>query len=65
MFFEKACARAGEFFFIEIFLFSLKHTFSMANHILKKHDSNTRDANLANLTHSHSTDQGANNRQIP
>ena len=59
MFFEKACARAGEFLFIEIFLFSLKHTFSMANQIREKHDSKTRDANL---TRSHNTYQGANNR---
>ena len=59
MFFEKACARAGEFFFIEIFLFSLKHTFSMANQIREKQDSKTRDANL---TRSHNTYQGANNR---
>ena len=59
MFFEKACARAGEFFFIEIFLFSLNYTFSMANQIREKHDSKTRDANL---TRSHNTYQEANNR---
>ena len=47
------------FFFIEIFLFSLKHTFSMENQIREKHDSKTRDANL---TRSHNTYQGANNR---
>ena len=52
-------ARMQEFFFIEILLFSLKHTFSMANQIREKHDSKNRDANL---TRSHNTYQGANNR---
>ena len=59
MFFEKACARAAEFVFIENFLFSLKNTFSMANQIREKHDSKTRDADL---TRSHNTYQGAKNR---
>ena len=45
-------------FFIEILLFSLKHTFSMTNQIREKHYSKARDANL---THSHNTYQGANN----
>ena len=44
------------FFFIEFFLFSLKHTFSMANQIREKHDSKTRDANL---TRTHNTYPGA------
>ena len=57
--FLKRRARVRENFFIEIFLFSLKHTFSMANQIREKHDSKSRDANL---TRSHNTDQGANNR---
>ena len=58
--FLKRRARVREnFFFVEIFLFSLKHTFSIANHIREKHDSKTLDANL---TDSHNTDPGANNR---
>ena len=58
--FLKRSARVREnIFFIEIFLFSLKHTFSMANQIREKHDSKTLDANL---TDSHNSDPGANNR---
>ena len=57
--FLKRRARVREnFFFIEIFLFSLKHIFGMANQIREKHDSKTCDANL---TGSHNTYQGANN----